>query len=82
MILLWKLHLSHEWSKNLHKKLGKSEVSAQWVPWLLTPDQKRIRMVMSQVNLAIFEANSDGFCKHFVTQDECWVHHFEAETEQ
>ena len=33
---------------------------------------------MSRANLAIFEANPDGFCKHFVTEDKCWVHHFEA----
>ena len=49
------------------------------VPRLLTPEQKRIRMVISQANLALFEANSDGFCKRFVTQDESPVHHFEAD---
>ena len=45
----------------LHKELGMSKVSARCVPRLLTPDQKCIRMVMSQANLAIFEANPDGF---------------------
>ena len=44
-----------EWVENiLHKELGMSKVSAQWVPQFLTPDQKHIRMVMSQANLAIF----------------------------
>ena len=62
----------------LHNELGMSKVSARSVPRLLTPDQKRIRMVMSRANLAIFEANPDGFCKHFVTEDRCWVHHFES----
>ena len=45
----------------LHKKLGMSKVSAQCMPRLLTPDQKCIRMTMSQANLAIIEANPDGF---------------------
>ena len=34
---------------------------------------------MSRANLAIFETNLDSFCERFVTQDECWVHHFETE---
>ena len=63
----------------LLKKLGMSKVTAWCVPRLLTPDQKHIRMVMSLANLAIFEANPDGFCKRFVIQDECWVHHFKAD---
>ena len=33
----------------LHKELGMSKVSAQWVPRLLTPDQKLIRLVMSEL---------------------------------
>uniref|UniRef100_A0A3Q0SYF5 Tc1-like transposase DDE domain-containing protein n=1 Tax=Amphilophus citrinellus TaxID=61819 RepID=A0A3Q0SYF5_AMPCI len=35
-----------------------------------------------QVNLALFEANPTGFIEHFLTQDECWVHHFEPETKR
>ena len=38
------------------------------IPRLLTPDQERISIIMSRANLAIFEANPDGFCKRFVTQ--------------
>lgn len=46
------------WVENiLHNKLGMSQVSAQWVPQFLTPDQKHIRLVMSQANLALFEAD-------------------------
>ena len=37
----------------LHKELGMSKVSAQWVPLLLIPDQKHTRLVMSQANLAV-----------------------------
>ena len=62
--------ISHERVENiLYKELGISKVSARCVPLLLTPNQKRIRMVMSQPTLAIFEPNPDGFCKRFVTQE-------------
>ena len=37
---------------------------------------------MSRANLAIFEVDADGYCKCFVTQDECWVHHLKAEIKQ
>ncbi|XP_030588657.1 histone-lysine N-methyltransferase SETMAR-like [Archocentrus centrarchus] len=66
----------------LHNELGMSKISARWVPRLLTPDQKRTRLVTSQANLALFEANPDDFLERFLTQDECWVHHFEPETMQ
>ena len=56
-----------------------SKVSARWVPRLLTPDQKFTRLVMSEVNLARFEANPDRLVERFLTQDECWVHHFEPD---
>lgn len=63
----------------LHKELDLSKVSARWVPRLLTPDQKQTRLVMSLANLALFEADPITFLERFVTQDECWVHHFEPE---
>ena len=37
---------------------------------------------MSKANLATFHADLDGFAKGFLTQDECWVHHFEPETKR
>ena len=66
----------------LHSELGMSKVSARWVPRLLTPDQKRTRMTMSRDNLLLFEANPVNFVERFLTQDECWVHHFEPETKR
>jgi len=47
-----------------------------------TPDQKLTRLIMSEANLARFEADPDRFVKHFLTQDECWVHYFEPETKR
>ena len=46
------------------------------------PDQKLTRLIMSEANLARFEADPDCFVKRFLTQDECWVHHFEPETKR
>eukprot|EP00106_Octopus_bimaculoides_P022919 XP_014790361.1 PREDICTED: histone-lysine N-methyltransferase SETMAR-like [Octopus bimaculoides] len=66
----------------LHNELGMSKGSARWVLRLLTPDQKHTRLVMSQANLTLFEANPGGFLERFLTQDECWVHHFEPETKR
>ena len=66
----------------LHNELGMSKVLTRWVPRLLTPDQKLTRLVMSEANLARFETDSDRFVERFLTQDECWVHHFEPGTKR
>ena len=49
---------------------------------LLTFDQKLTRLVMSEANLAIFEADPGRFVERFLTKDKCWVHHFEPETKR
>ena len=73
------ISISRERVENiLQNELGTLKVSARWVPRLLTPDQKLTRLVMSEANLARFEADPD----RFLTQDECWVHHFEPETKR
>ena len=59
-----------------------AQVSARWVPKLLTADQKRQRENMSRENLRLFEVDPDTFLKRFVTMDETWVHHFEPESKQ
>ena len=66
----------------LHQELGMSKVSARWVLRLLRPAHKHTRLVMLQANFALFETNPDSFLERFLTQDECWVHHFEAETKR
>ncbi|XP_029634602.1 uncharacterized protein LOC115210258 [Octopus sinensis] len=66
----------------LHNELSTPKVSIRWVPRHLTPDQKYTRQVISQANLALFEANPAGFLERFLTQDECWVHHFQPETKR
>ena len=77
------ISISRERVENiLHNELGMSKVSARWVPRLLTPDQKLTRLVMSEANLARFAADPDRFVERFLTQDKCWVHHFEPETKR
>ena len=49
------------------------------MPRLLTPDQKPIKLILSQANLAIFETDHARF---FPNQDEYWVHHFEPESKR
>ena len=67
----------------LHNELGMSKVSERWMPQLLTPDQKLTRLTMLQANLAFFFlADQASILDHFLTQDECWVHHFEPETKR
>ena len=61
----------------LRNELGMSNVSARWVPQLLTSDQKLIRLTLLQANMAIFEAGQASFLGRFLTQGECWVYHFE-----
>ncbi|XP_014783743.1 uncharacterized protein LOC106878909 [Octopus bimaculoides] len=64
----------------LHSELGMTEVSARWVPYLLTRDQKCTRLIISRENMKLFEADLAGFLEHRITQDECWIHDFEPET--
>ncbi|CAG9782497.1 unnamed protein product [Diatraea saccharalis] len=53
---------------------------AWWVPRLLTVDQKRVRMQISQKFLDLFKRNTTDFLRRFVTTDETWVHHYIPES--
>ena len=66
----------------LHNELGVSKVMARRMPLLLTPSQKLTRLVMSKANLERFEADPDRFVERFLTQNECWIYHFEPETKR
>ncbi|XP_076059482.1 protein GVQW3-like [Oratosquilla oratoria] len=41
----------------LHKERDISKMSARWVLRLMTSDQKHTRLIMSQANLSLFEAD-------------------------
>ena len=62
--------------------LKMTKVSARWVPRLLTEKQKIERARSARSNLAIFNADPEGFLNRFVTMDETWVHHYEPETKE
>lgn len=58
------------------------KVSARWVPRMLTPDQKRNRVLECEALLAKYQADPEGFLARFVTTDETWVHHFDPESKR
>ena len=45
----------------------------RWLPWLLTIDQKRICVTISEKNLAYFNRNPKEFLRLFVTMDKIWI---------
>jgi histone-lysine N-methyltransferase SETMAR len=66
----------------LHHELHMKKICARWVPRLLTPEQKRIRMTTSAECLKIFKKDSTDFLRRLVTMDETWIHHYTRETKQ
>ena len=64
----------------LQQELHMKKLSARWVPHLLTVDQKRIRMKISQACLDRFKQNKMDLKRRFITVDETWIHHFTPET--
>ena len=66
----------------LHEVLDMRKLSAQWVPRLLTSDQKRLRVVTSTSCLERYVKNSKDFLRRFITGDKTWVHHYTTETKR
>ena len=62
----------------LHDHLHMSNVSARWVPRLLTPNQKKQRADNCK-ELIELESKDIRFFYRIVTMDETWVHHFDPE---
>lgn len=59
-------------------EFGIMKISAWWVPHFLILDQKRTKLITSQENLTLFGADLVDLLECFLTQDECWVYHFET----
>jgi hypothetical protein len=53
-----------------------------WVTSLLTADQKRTRMKISEQCLESFNKNKTNFVRPFITIDETWIHHYTPESKQ
>ena len=54
----------------------------QWVPRILTNDQKKRRLDFSKYLPSLYEDGPWEFMRRVVTQDETWIHHFDPETKQ
>ncbi|KAG5307266.1 SETMR methyltransferase, partial [Acromyrmex insinuator] len=63
----------------LHEQLDIKQLSARWVPRLLTVDHKRDRVTISKQCLEMFQRNPDEFLRRFITVDETWIHYFTPE---
>ncbi|XP_023224988.1 putative uncharacterized protein FLJ37770, partial [Centruroides sculpturatus] len=66
----------------LTENLGMMQVSARWVPHLLTAEQKRVRTLMSKECLDFYQKNPQDFLRRFVTTDETWIHYYTPETKE
>jgi len=60
----------------LHEELDMKKLYARWVPRLLTADQKRTRMKVSEQCWERFNKNKTDFVHRFITMDETWIHHY------
>jgi histone-lysine N-methyltransferase SETMAR len=64
----------------LHEELDMKKLCALWVPRLLTADQKRTRIKISEQCLERFNKNKTDFFRRFITMDETWIHHYTPES--
>ena len=62
--------------------LGFSNVSARWVPRMLTKDQKKSRLDISKYLLSLYEDDPEEFMHGVVIQDETSVHHFDPDAKK
>jgi len=66
----------------LHEELDMKKLCARWMPHLLTADQKRTRMKISEQCLQRFNKTKTDFVHCFITTDETWIHHYTPESKQ
>lgn len=66
----------------LSNRLGMRRVSARWVPRLLSPEQKDVRVKMCRELIQKHSEEGDSFLNNIVTCDETWFHFFEPESKQ
>jgi histone-lysine N-methyltransferase SETMAR len=66
----------------LHEELDMKKLCARWVLRLLTADQKRTRMKISEQCLECFNKNKTDFMRRCITMDETWIQHYTSESKQ
>jgi hypothetical protein len=66
----------------LHEELDMKKLCERWVLRLLTADQKRTRMTISEQCLERFNKNKTDIVCQFITMYETWIHHYTPESKQ
>jgi len=66
----------------LHEELDMKKLCTRWMLRLLTADQKRTHMKISEQCLQHFNKNKTDFVRRFITMDETWIHHYTPESIQ
>ncbi|GFU42012.1 histone-lysine N-methyltransferase SETMAR [Trichonephila clavipes] len=64
----------------LNQHLGMRKLSARWVSHLLTLDQKRVRMNISNALMSQFRRIKSELWHRLITVDETWIHRYTPET--
>jgi histone-lysine N-methyltransferase SETMAR len=65
-----------------HEELDMKKLCARWLRRLLTADQKRTHMKISEQCLERFNKNKTDFVHRFITVDETWIRHYTPESKQ
>ena len=63
----------------IRKDLEISDVSARWVPKLLSEDQKRDRVKIGKGLVSMYKADKE-FLDRIITGDDSWFHYYEPES--
>jgi DNA-binding Xre family transcriptional regulator len=63
----------------LHEELDTKKLCARWMLRLLTADQKRTLMKISEQCLERLNKNKINFVRRFITMHETWIHHYTPE---
>jgi hypothetical protein len=66
----------------LHEELDMKKLCPRWVLRLLTADQTRTCMKISEQCLECFNKNKTNFVHQFIIIDETWIHHYTPESKQ
>ena len=66
----------------LHDHLRLSKVAARWVPKMLSPFEKELRVAHCKEMLERFEESEEDFMGRIVTGDEVWIHDYDPESQQ
>jgi histone-lysine N-methyltransferase SETMAR len=66
----------------LYEKLDMKKLCARWMPRLLTADQKRTCMKISEQCLERFNKHKTDFVRQFITMNKTWIHHYTPESKQ